>query len=62
MKSVYCSVRNGSLNKVVCASSVKGQLMAQKVILYNFWAILYGPKVTANLCGQTVTVNGKEHD
>jgi len=24
MKSVYCAVRTGSLNKAVCASSVKG--------------------------------------
>ena len=26
MKSVYCAVRTGSLNKAVCASSLKGQL------------------------------------
>jgi len=25
MKSVYCAVRTGSLNKAVCASSLKGQ-------------------------------------
>jgi len=24
MKSVYCAVRTGSLNKAVCASSLKG--------------------------------------
>jgi len=26
MKSVYCAVRTGSLNKAVCASSLKGYL------------------------------------
>jgi len=26
MKSVYCAVRTGSLNKVVCALSLKGKI------------------------------------
>jgi hypothetical protein len=30
MKSVYCTVQNGSLNKAVCHSSLKGQCTVQQ--------------------------------
>jgi len=32
MKSVYCAVGTGSLNKAVCASSVKGQYSTETKI------------------------------
>ena len=35
MKSVYCAVRTWSLNKAVCASSLKGYHQTQ--IFYLFW-------------------------
>ena len=41
LKSVYCAVRTGSLNKVVCASSVKGQRRSVQYMVKqkngNFW-------------------------
>ena len=36
MKSVYCAVRTGSLNKAVCASSLKGQLRPTFFCLPSF--------------------------
>ena len=35
IKSVYCAVRTGSLNKAVCASYLKGQLIAQKRVTFR---------------------------
>jgi len=31
MKSVYCAVRTGSLNKAVCASSLKGLYLYEEL-------------------------------
>jgi hypothetical protein len=35
MKSVYCAVRTGSLNKAVCASSLKGRTHCNTFKLVN---------------------------
>ena len=40
MKSVYCAVRTGSLNKAVCASSVKGQY-SRYLVMSNRICYLY---------------------
>ena len=45
MKSVYSAVRTGSLNKAICASSVKGQLQLN----------MYRPVVT--ICTTSLTFN-----
>jgi hypothetical protein len=33
MKSVYCAVRTGSLNKALCASHLKGSCIARKTLI-----------------------------
>jgi len=33
MKSVYCALRTGSLNKAVCASSLKGSQRISSVVV-----------------------------
>jgi hypothetical protein len=40
MKSVYCAVRTGSLNKAVCASSLKGVYMTKYILLLCIFAFL----------------------
>jgi hypothetical protein len=41
MKSVYSAVRTGSLNKAVCASSLKGEKQIYDFLVFKFFQSLF---------------------